>query len=236
MIVLQNSVDRLLVRFARGGQYESEAIRKRFRERYDIDIGLYSSGGFDRWRIPPGTRIGRYCSIANTARLVDANHPVGRLTTHPFLYLPEFGVVAEHGVRPNPQVLEDDVWLGHNATVLPGCQNIGRGAVIGAGSVVTSEVPRYAVMAGGPAKLIRYRFSPLVRAAIEATHWWELDKQPLARGLKAAPGFGMHPDVESARAFYRAVHGKELDFDNSRFPDEGNCPAATTQRTDFPVV
>lgn len=211
--MLNNAVDRLLVRFARGGQYESDRLRRRFEGRHDIHVGLYSIGGFDRWRIPPGTRIGRYCSIAKTARLVEADHPVESLTTHPFLYLPEFGVVAHGAERSAPQVIEDDVWLGHNATVLPGCKRIGRGAVIGAGSIVMGDVPRYAVMSGVPAKLVRYRFPPAVRAALEATRWWELDKADLARGLKAAPAFGTEPTVENARDFYRAVHGRDLPLD-----------------------
>jgi len=112
------------------------------------------------------------------------------------------------------------VWIGHNATILAGCKRIGRGAVIGAGSIVTADVPRYAVMIGSPAKLVRYRFPPAVRAAIEATEWWKLDKSALAEGLRAAPVFALNPDVESARAFYRAVHGKELNFDESRSIEE----------------
>lgn len=208
--MLGNVLDRLAVRFARGGQYESEALRRRFRARHDIDIGLYTFGAFDRWRVPPGTRIGRYCSIAGSVRLVEADHPIDQLTTHPFLYLPRFGFVDRHGIVAPPQTIEDDVWIGHNATILPGCTRIGRGAVIGAGSIVTADVAPYSVIAGVPAKLIRFRFAESVRAAIEATRWWELDKQALAAGLTAAPAFARQPDAASARAFYRAVHGGEL--------------------------
>jgi maltose O-acetyltransferase len=55
-----------------------------------------------------------------------------------------------------PIVIEDDVWIGARVTILGGV-NIGTGAVIGAGSVVTKNVPPYAIVAGNPAKLIRYR-------------------------------------------------------------------------------
>lgn len=54
-------------------------------------------------------------------------------------------------------IIEDDVWVGGNTVILSGVV-IGQGAVIGAGSVVTKSVPRYAIVAGNPAKLIRYRF------------------------------------------------------------------------------
>lgn len=180
---------------------------------------MYTIGAFDRWRVPAGSRIGRYCSIAKTARLVEADHPVDSLTTHPYGYLPDLGVVAEHGVVSLPQTLEDDVWLGHQATILPGCRKIGRGAVIGAGSVVMADVPRYAIMSGNTAKLVRYRFPPHVRAAVEATRWWELDKQSLAAGLKQVPQFGARPTVDNAKAFYRAVHGKALLLDELLLTD-----------------
>ena len=51
----------------------------------------------------------------------------------------------------------DDVWIGRNVIILPGCKQIGKGAVIGAGSVVTHDVPEYAVIGGNPAKVIKYR-------------------------------------------------------------------------------
>jgi carbonic anhydrase/acetyltransferase-like protein (isoleucine patch superfamily) len=76
-------------------------------------------------------------------------------------------------------IIEDDVWISHNVTVTPGCKHIGRGAIIGAGAVVTRDVPAYAVMAGQPAKKIRDRFDAETIAAIEASRWWELDKDGL---------------------------------------------------------
>lgn len=51
----------------------------------------------------------------------------------------------------------DDVWIGRNVIILPGCKTIGKGAVIGAGAVVTHDVPEYAVVGGNPAKVIKYR-------------------------------------------------------------------------------
>ena len=50
-----------------------------------------------------------------------------------------------------------DVWIGARAIILPGCKRIGQGAIIGAGSVVTKDVPDYAIVGGNPARLIRYR-------------------------------------------------------------------------------
>ena len=55
-----------------------------------------------------------------------------------------------------------DVWIGARAIVLPGCRRIGHGAIIGAGSVVTKDVPDYAIMGGNPAKVLRYRNEVMV--------------------------------------------------------------------------
>src|SRR5699024_4409224 len=55
-----------------------------------------------------------------------------------------------------PVVIEDDVWIGGRVIILPGV-HIGTGAIIGAGAVVTKDVPEYAIVAGNPAKIIRYR-------------------------------------------------------------------------------
>ena len=56
-----------------------------------------------------------------------------------------------------PLVIKDDVWIGARTIVLPGCTRIGKGVIIGAGSVVTKDLPDYAVAAGNPARVIRYR-------------------------------------------------------------------------------
>ena len=226
MVSVNTLFDRVSLAMLSKKRYESRFLRRRFADAYDIDIGDYSIGAFDRWRISPGTRIGRYCSIASSARIIDANHPTEALSTHPYLYLSEFGVVPEERLKKRPQVIEDDVWMGHGAIVTPGCHFIGRGAVIGAGAVVMSDVPRYAIVSGSPARVVRMRFPPDVIAAIEATRWWELDREVLARGLTAEPAFGASPSVDSARRFYAAVHGRELELP----PEALMPPAADTAK------
>jgi acetyltransferase-like isoleucine patch superfamily enzyme len=91
--------------------------------------------------------IGNYCQIAQFCTLVATNH-----TTETLLYMID---APWNGSRTSIDI-EDDVWIGANSVILPGVR-IGRGSVIGAGSVVTKSVPPHAIYAGNPAKLIRYR-------------------------------------------------------------------------------
>jgi acetyltransferase-like isoleucine patch superfamily enzyme len=184
-------------------RHEFDNLRQRrfFREKYNIDVGLYSYGCFDRWRMPGPIRVGRYCSIARTVRAPNLNHPTSALTTHPALYERSFGVVDEDSLYPETLVIEDDVWIGHNAVLLPGCKHVGRGAVIGAGAIITREVPAYAVMAGNPARKLRDRFEPDLAAAIDASRWWELDLASLRDLIRQNPHLVLRPNAAALRAW-----------------------------------
>ncbi len=201
---LQSTIDKLLTKLVRN-HAESRLLRRRFARHYGMEIGLYTFGAFDRWRLCANTRIGRYCSISNTARIVDANHPLDGLSTSPAFYLRSWNFVDHDALDIPPTILEDDVWLSHNCLLTPGCKRVGRGAVIGAGAVVVRDVPPYAIVAGVPAKILRYRFPPDVIEAIEATRWWELDREELAAAMRKAPDFIAHPSIEGAQKFLAAL-------------------------------
>lgn len=201
---LPAAIDKIVVRLLRDHD-RSRLLRRYFAARHGIVIGRYSFGGFDRWRMSAGTRIGRYCSIATTARIIDANHPMDALSTHPAFYLKTWGLTGEDRVSAAPIIIEDDVWIGHHAVVLPGCKRIGRGAVIGAGAVVTQDVPRYAVVAGVPARPIRFRFTPEAREAIEATRWWQHDVDALSAAARTVPAFLVAPTAGDAARFAEAL-------------------------------
>ncbi|MNI40841.1 Chloramphenicol acetyltransferase [compost metagenome] len=116
------------------------------------------------------------------------NHPLNLITTHPILYIPEGEILGYEGVpgilskdevidlysMPYNQkiVIGNDVWIGANAVILPGV-TLGDGAVIGAGAVVTKDVPPYAIVGGVPAKVIRYRFTPEEIEVLLRIKWWE---------------------------------------------------------------
>lgn len=193
MGLIPDLIEKARIRFWRRDQFTSAPLRAWFRERHRVDVGLYSYGCFDQWRMPGPISIGRYCSIANTVRSAPINHPADALTTHPALYEKKFGVVDQDIFYDDPLVIEDDVWIGHNAMILPGCKFIGRGAIIGAGAVVTRNVDRYAIVAGNPARKLKDRFAPELIEAIEASHWWELDLGELRQLASERPDLLFHP-------------------------------------------
>lgn len=176
-------------------------LRDHFRTKYRVDVGMYSYGCFDIWRMPGPIKVGRYCSIASSVRSAPINHPTETITTHPALFEKKFGVVAQDIAYDDPLVIGDDVWIGHNAMILPGCRSIGRGAIIGAGSVVTRDVAPYSIVAGNPAKEIRKRFDPELIAALEQSRWWELDYADLKQLLSERPELVLKPTVNNITAW-----------------------------------
>ena len=121
--------------------------------------------------------IGKFCQIAAGVEFVmnGANHQMNSVSTFPFYTL--------EGWNMNPPETEDlqlrgdtvignDVWIGQNATILPGVK-IGDGAIIGANSVVGSDVEAYTIVAGNPARIIRKRFDDdLIKLMLE-WKWWD---------------------------------------------------------------
>src|SRR5215475_12846433 len=110
------------------------------------------------------SEIGKFCSIAAHTRINPGNHPMERPALHHFTYRSlSYQLGADDDAaffdwrRAHKVVLGNDVWIGHGAIILPG-RKIGTGAAIGAGAVVSKDVPAYAVVAGVPAKVIRFRF------------------------------------------------------------------------------
>lgn len=193
MRVLRKIFEFAVFKLLKVNEYESLWLRRYFASRYGISVGMYSYGCFDMSRIPRGTVVGRYCSFARTATIFNGNHGVGYRTTHPYLYNTNLGMVKKETISRTVCVIEDDVWLGHNSIVLPSVKRIGRGAVVGAGAVVTKDVPKYAVVVGNPAAVIKYRFSPEIIEAIERSKWWEIDKNEFESVLNSDKDYFFNP-------------------------------------------
>lgn len=118
------------------------------------------------------TQIGRFCSIGNAVVIGQerAGHPLNWVSSHPFQYT---GTSLQYAALGKPAEIGHDVWIGREAMILEGVI-VGTGAVIAARSVVTRDVPPYAVVAGTPARVLRYRHPPHVIESLLASAWWEL--------------------------------------------------------------
>ncbi len=115
--------------------------------------------------------IGNFCSIAKDVTIQEYNHRTDRLSTYymekNFFQGRNIGEISSKGAV----VIGNDVWIGAKSIVLSGV-TIGDGAVVAAGSVVTKDVPSYAIVGGNPARVIKYRFPPDVITKLQSMKWW----------------------------------------------------------------
>lgn len=172
-----------LIERLEGGPFYTATVRRLLDERFGVRIGAYSYGCLRPGAFPAGVTVGRYVSIAAGVRIFLRNHPLERLSLHPFFYNHLLGYVREDNIPSGTLWIGHDAWVGDGAIVTPSCRRIGVGAVIGAGSVVTRDVPDFAIVAGNPAKLIRMRFEPGVAQQILASRWWDRSIEEVRRHI-----------------------------------------------------
>jgi virginiamycin A acetyltransferase len=118
-------------------------------------------------------KVGRYVSVARDVKVFLRDHPLDHLSMHPFFYNPCFGWIPHDPVPSGRLEIGHDSWLGARCIITSKCTRIGIGAVVGAGSIVTRDVPDFAIVAGNPARILRYRFPDETRRRIIESHWWD---------------------------------------------------------------
>lgn len=136
------------------------------------------------------TTIGPFSSVGTEVLCGIGTHPLNYVSTYPGFFSSHasgakwFGVNTEFIEQENKfVVMGADVWIGSRAIILGGV-NIGTGAVIAAGAIVTKDIPPYAIAAGVPAKIVRYRFDQAIIERLLESKWWELPEQELYNSAK----------------------------------------------------
>ncbi len=131
--------------------------------------------------------IGKFCAIgAGVKFMIRGQHKLDAFSTYPFL---AFGCGWEKEMSLNQlpskgdTIVGNDVWFGYESLIMPGV-TIGDGAIIGARSVVTKDVPSYAIVAGNPARLIRMRFDQETINELSRIQWWNWDSAKITRNIK----------------------------------------------------
>ena len=134
-------------------------------------------------------KIGKFCSIGANCRIGLGMHPSRDfVSTHPvfFSQLQESQITfanKNYFVEFSNITLGNDVWIGTNSIILDGV-TVSDGAIIGAGSVVTKDIPPYAIVGGVPAKIIRYRFDIEEINKLLLDKWWDKDIDFLKKNFK----------------------------------------------------
>lgn len=163
---------------------------------FNTKCGKYSYGPLcDHWLVEA---VGAFSSFAEGTDVVQ-NHPTQYISTHPFLYYDvscneilakQYDLCSEKpwympGVEPQGKIpklkrirIGNDVWLGRNVLITNGA-DIGNGVIAAAGAVITKDVPDYAVVAGVPARVIRYRFTSAQIDGLNRIAWWDWPDEKL---------------------------------------------------------
>ena len=168
--------------------YRDDLTRALVKRSSGIHVGKYTYG-FERLCFKGATLagIGAFTSIATNVNISLGNHPIDRVSTHPFFYLREFGFRndsrPEIGRKNEPVMIGHDVWIARDVTIMTGVK-IGHGAIVAAGAVVTKDVPPYAIVGGVPAKLIRYRFDEALIVKLLESTWWTWPDERLRENIE----------------------------------------------------
>ena len=181
-----------------GGDAYSGTLRLMLLEQ-GCSVGAYSYGSLlSPKALSQNVTIGRYCSFGSGVQIFRRNHPIDYLSTHAAFYNPLFQFVEVDPLEFRPLTIEHDVWIGHGGLILPGCDRIGLGAVVGAGAVVTKNVDDFAIVAGNPARQIGMRFDEALSSEIRQSRWWEKSLEDLKpyRDILTKPLSGKLPLLE----------------------------------------
>lgn len=155
---------------------------------YGSKIGKYSR--IRQFTSIHNASIGKFASISRNVRIGLGEHPSNLISTNSIFYSHQKNEIRGDWVKATnfkeykPIEIGNDVWIGEFATIKGGVK-IGDGAIIGTRAVVTKDIPPYAVVAGVPARVIKFRFDEEVIESLLRIRWWDLEDNDIEKRLKA---------------------------------------------------
>lgn len=124
--------------------------------------------------------IGRYCAVGYGVKIITSNHD-HRYINLQFYLQKKIGATVPH-INCKGIEIGHNAWIGDSVIILPDVK-IGNGAVIGAGSIVTKDIPPYAIAVGNPARIIKFRFSQKMQEDIEKLQWWKWSLEEMRKNI-----------------------------------------------------
>jgi len=176
----------------------------------NFQVGEFSYGSprVLSWGEGSKLSIGKFCSLADdVVILLGGEHRTDWISTYPFtsIFKNQINAIEGHPKTKGDVVIKNDVWIGRQSIILSGL-TINDGAVIGAGSVVTKDVPAYAIVAGNPASLKKNRFSDIQINQLESIAWWNWPLEKILDNIDLLCSSNMD---EFLKFFYSESHHKK---------------------------
>ncbi|MBS1154240.1 MAG: Acetyltransferase (isoleucine patch superfamily)-like protein [Proteobacteria bacterium] len=155
-------------------------FRLKYQEKYTFGVGSYGLPVIHDWNEGATLKIGSYCSIATDVQIfLGGHHHSDWISTYPFpAMVEEARNISGYGFSRGDVIVGSDVWLCSNTIILSGV-TIGHGAIVAAGAVVSKNVEPYSVVAGNPARHVKWRFDEEIRNALLDVEWWNWSEQEI---------------------------------------------------------
>lgn len=153
------------------------------KDTYIVGIEIQSGINFDEEKCGHSILLGKYNSLAEgITTLLNLNHDYNSVSQGVLSYLKNIPAVLK-STKKCQVIIQNDVWIGHGATIMGGVI-IHNGAVVAANAVVTKDVPPFAIVAGNPAKIIKYRFTEDQRQSLQTIAWWDWTEETIQKNRK----------------------------------------------------